>query len=148
MATSWNTNQPIAGAPWPLGANNDSASGRRMSARFRSRVAAAPFGGPPCEPALADDRLHLVREPNQVPHIVQRQEPQPQQLLRDEQVPEVAAREGGAGLAVARLVQRPRILAVLGVANVHRAVGREGGAVAAVAGGRDAVEQIDATLHR
>src|ERR1041384_828888 len=143
MATSWSANQPIAGPPWPLGANNDSAFGPCMSPRVRSQVAAPPLGGPPCEPARADRSLHLVREPNQIPHIVQRQEPQPQQLLRDEQVPEVAAREGGAGL-----VQRPRILAVPGVADVHRAIVREGGAVAAVAGGRDAVEQIDAALHR
>src|SRR6266487_636057 len=110
MATSWSANQPIAGPPWPLGANNDSASGPCMSPRVRSQVAAPPLGSPPCEPARADGSLHFVREPNQVPHIVQRQEPQPQQLLRDEQVPEVAAREGSAGLAVARLVQGPRIL--------------------------------------
>src|SRR2546427_537101 len=77
MATSWSANQPIAGPPWPLGANNDSASGPCMSPRVRSQVAAPPLGSPPCEPARADGSLHLVREPNQVPHIVQRPEPQP-----------------------------------------------------------------------
>src|SRR2546427_4641477 len=56
-----------------------------------------------------------------------------------------AAGERGAGLAVAGLVERPRVLAVGGVADVHRAVGREGGAVAAVAGRRDAVRSEEHT---
>src|SRR2546422_339621 len=38
--------------------------------------------------------------------------------------------------------------AVLGVPDVHRTVGRERGAVAAVAGRGDAVEQIHPALHR
>src|SRR2546430_10692865 len=54
----------------------------------------------------------------------------------------VTPRERRARLAVARVVERPRVLAVLGVANVHRAVGREGRAVAPVPRRRHAVEQI------
>src|SRR2546427_7067509 len=38
--------------------------------------------------------------------------------------------------------ERPRVLAVLGVVDVHRAVGRERRAIAPVARGRHAIEQV------
>src|SRR5213079_122396 len=113
----------------------------------RSGVAASPFSGPPRESSGADRGAHLPGEPYQEPHVVQRQQPKSQQLFGHEQVPQVAARERGARLAIARRVERPRVVAVLGVADVHRAVGRERRTVAPVARGRDAVEQVEAALH-
>src|SRR5881398_3392063 len=90
----------------------------------RSGVAASPFSGPPRESSGADRGAHLPGEPYQEPHVVQRQQPKSQQLFGHEQVPQVAARERGARLAIARRVERPRVVAVLGVADVHRAVER------------------------
>src|SRR2546422_2481718 len=43
---------------------------------------------------------HLGGEPDQIANVVQRQQPQPQQLLRHEQVAQVAAGERGAALAI------------------------------------------------
>jgi hypothetical protein len=88
-------------------------------------VTAAPIIGPACEriSAALNHRAHLGGEADQIPDVVQRQQPQPQQLAGDEQVPQVPARVGRARLAIAARIQRALVGAERGVADVQRAIG-------------------------
>src|SRR2546429_7274384 len=61
-------------------------------------MAAPPLGGPPRKRSGAGCGAHLSGQPDQEANVMQRQQPQPQQLLRHEQVPQVAARERAASL--------------------------------------------------
>src|SRR5882762_9852137 len=94
-------------------------------------VAAAPVIGPCGERVAAplNGGSHLRREADQIANVMQRQQPQPEQLARDEQMAQVSARIGRARLAVTAWVQRPVIGPVGGIANVHVAFWRVGRAV-------------------
>src|SRR2546428_5672701 len=63
-------------------------TGREHSRRYPLGVAAPPVGGPPLVVSRPDRRPHLRGEPDHVAHIVERQQPEPEQLLRHEQVPQ------------------------------------------------------------
>jgi len=111
---------------------------------------AAPIIGPcgECVAAPLDGGTHFRREADQIPNVVQRQQPETQQLPRDEQMAQVAARIRRARLAVTARVQWPVVGAVGGVPNVQRAFRCKRRAVAPAARWCDAVEQIDAALDR
>src|SRR5467141_72595 len=113
-------------------------------------VAAAPVIGPCGERVAAplNGGSRLRREADQIANIVQRQQPQSEQLARDEQMTQVSPRIRRARLAVAARVQRPVVGPVGGIANVHGAFWRVRRAVAAAAGGGDTVEQVHAPLYR
>src|SRR5439155_25473960 len=99
---------------------------RARSGGSRVRVPAAPLPGPGGEGFPPDRGSHLTREPDQVTNVVQRQQPESQQLLGHEEMAEIAARERGAGLAIAGRVERARIVAVRRVADVDGAGVRGG----------------------
>src|SRR6185295_66145 len=107
----WMMNALSPGPPWPDGANSSRDSEESMVMRFPgSSVTAAPVVGPRGQGAipLPDRRAHLLGEPDQVSDVVQRQQPQSQQLVRHEQVAQVTPRVRGTGLAVAGRVERVR----------------------------------------
>src|SRR5213594_4381728 len=89
-------------------------------------VAAAPVIGPCGERVAAplNGGSHLRREADQITNIMQRQQPQSEQLARDEQMAQVSARIGRARLAVTARVQRPVVGPAGGIANVHGAFWR------------------------
>src|SRR3982750_863478 len=68
-------------------------------------------------------------------------------LVGDEEVADVRAREAPARRAVTFLVERSRIRPVLGALDVDPSIRRERGTVAAHACRRDAIEQVDAAAH-
>src|SRR5712691_3361812 len=90
---------------------------------------------------LAHERLVVVQ-------VVQGIEPRAEDLVHPLQVMQVAAREMGAGVAGAGAVQRPRVVAVAGVADLDVAVAGEEPAVAGVSRGKDAVEHVDSGRDR
>src|SRR6266568_9312062 len=57
-------------------------------------IAAAPVIGPcgECVAAPLNGGAHFRREADQIPHVVQRQQPQTEQLARDEQMAQISAR--------------------------------------------------------
>ena len=73
-----------------------------------------------------------------------RDQPQPEHVLHHEEVPEIAAGIGGAGLAVALRVERLGRPLERGAADVDPAGRQPRGAVPAVPRGGDAVEQVHA----
>ena len=75
-------------------------------------------------------------------HVVNRIQPQGQELFRHEQVPEVRSGEGPARITAAIGVERPRVLPVLGVLDHQPALRGEQTPVARVAGRHDAIEQV------
>src|SRR5436190_708106 len=77
---------------------------------------------------------------------MQAEEPEPQQLLLVDQMPEIGAREARARGAGAVLVQRTRIACEACVAEVETALPRERRARPGGAGRKDAVEHVDAAL--
>src|SRR3989442_15350575 len=72
-------------------------------------VAAAPVIGPCGERVAAplNGGSHLRREADQIANIMQRQQPQSEQLARDEQVAQGSPRIRRARFTVAARVQRP-----------------------------------------
>src|SRR5712672_404269 len=100
-------------------------------------VAAAPVVGP-CGQRVAaplNGGSHLRREADQIANVVQRQQPQSEELARHEQMAQIAPRIRRTRLTVAARVQRPVVGPVGGIANVHGAFWRVGRAVAAAARG-------------
>src|SRR5205085_11984949 len=84
---------------------------------------------------------------NEEMYIVQREQAMAEDLVGDEEVADVRAREAPARRAITFLVERSRIGPVLGSLDVDPSIRRERGTVAAHARRRDAVEQIDAPAH-
>src|SRR4029453_760939 len=80
-------------------------------------------------------------------YIVQRKQAEPQDLVRDVQVPEIRPRKAPAGHAIARLVDGPGIGAEIGTLDVEAARARERGSVTAHARGCDAVEKVHAAPY-
>src|SRR6185295_15896854 len=66
-------------------------------------------------------------------------------LVRHVQMPQVRARTGRAGVAAARRVERPIVLGITGISDVDASLAGKQLAVAGIAGGEHAVEQIDPT---
>ena len=77
---------------------------------------------------------------------MQAQQPQAEQLLLVDEVPDVGAREARAGGAGAVLVERARVAGEAGVAEVQPALPGERGAGARDARRQDAVEHVDPAL--
>src|SRR5688572_33476749 len=80
-------------------------------------------------------------------YIVQGQQAQPQNLVRDVQVTEIGPRETLASRAVARFVDGPGIGTEVGALDVEAAGAGERGAVASHARWRDAIEEVNAASH-
>src|SRR5258705_5161274 len=87
----------------------------------RVLVAAAPVVGPCGERVAAplNDGSHLRREADQIANILQRQQPQPEQLAPDEQVAQVAPRIRRTRLTVAARGHWSVAGPAGGTANVH-----------------------------
>ena len=69
-------------------------------------VAAEPLAAPVVERAGQDMAPGLLAQPDQEADVVQRDQPEPQHVLDHEQMAQVAARVGAAGLAVAFRIER------------------------------------------
>ena len=80
--------------------------------------------------------------------VVLRQKHRAQHLPTAHQVVQVGAGEAAAGRTAAIGIERPRVLAVAGVLQVHRAARGEGLAGAPRARRQHAVEHVDAAHHR
>src|SRR5205807_227543 len=97
--------------------------------------------------SIVDDALaDGVDEAEDELKIVQRRKAVAEDLFGGEEVAEVGAAEGAAGVAGAALFNRARVFAERRLANVQAAVRRVDGAVAGEAGWRDAVERVDPPL--
>ena len=91
-----------------------------------------------------DRRARAGRQLEDEAQIVERQQPQPEDLLLVDEVTDVRAREAPAGGARAVLVERPRVAGEAGVPEVQPARPSECAAGARRAGRQDAVEHVDA----
>src|SRR5712691_6111449 len=69
-------------------------------------------------------------------------------LAGEEEMPQIRARGGAAGVAVACRIRRAVVLGVARVLDVDAALAGEELAVPAVARRQDAVEHVDAARHR
>src|SRR5437899_1987879 len=119
-------------------------SGTRRSSDFpgfSARLAKRDYGVGKL--SFCDRAAQLAHERLVVVQVVQGIEPRAEDLVHLLQVMQVAAREMCAGVAGAGAVQRPRVVAVAGVADLDVAVAGEEPAVAGVSRGKDAVEHVD-----
>src|SRR5512140_565127 len=115
---------------------------------YLSRVVAGePVAAPGADRAAADRVARVAHQADEEMYIVQGEQAQPEHLIRNEQMPEIAAGESRAGGAIAGLVERPRIGAKLGAFDVESAVARARSAVAPHTRCRDAREQVDAAQN-
>src|SRR5262249_35445963 len=115
---------------------------------FRSRVIARePVAGPRVERPSADRSARVAHQTNEEMYIVQGEQAKAEDLVGGEEMPDVRARESRARRAVALVIQRLRIGAVLGAFDVETPIARECSAVATHSSGRDAIEQIHAAAH-
>src|SRR5262245_40844138 len=107
--------------------------GRRVSCESaRARVVAIqPVLAPGGEASRRDRLARGAHQRHQKMYIVQGEQSQPEDLVGDEEVPDVRARESRTRDTVALLVQRPRVGSVLGALDVEPAGAGEDGTVAA-----------------
>src|SRR6476661_2175929 len=101
-----------------------------------------PFPPPVIEGAVEDAGPGLLAEPHQKPHVVDRDQAQPEHVLDHEQMPEVTPRDRGTGLAVALRIERLGGPLERGAPYVDSAGGQPRRTVPPVPGGGDAVEEI------
>src|SRR5690242_2958695 len=99
----------------------------KLPPRFAKRARVAD------EPALGDRAAQLAHQSLVVVQVVQRVEPRAEDLVHLLQVVQVAPRKMGAGVAGAGFVERSRVVAVAGVADLDVAEARKQPAVAGVA---------------
>src|ERR1044071_2451011 len=96
MAPTWITTAMMPGPPEPCGAMaSSSESGvMRLPLLLSLVVAAPPVVGPHrvCITAALNRGTHLRRQADQIPHVVQRQQAQTEQLAGHEQMPQIPAR--------------------------------------------------------
>src|SRR4051812_27315155 len=115
---------------------------------YRSRVVARePVAAPSADRTADDLGARIAHQADEEMYIVQGEQAQPEHLIGDEEVPQVAAGKPAACGTIAGVVERTRIGAKLGAFDVEPAVAREGGAVASHTGRRDAIEQVDPAQH-
>src|SRR5204862_1818480 len=113
--------------------------------RFGARVVTLEPGvAPAVEGAAEQSGTRLPHQRHEEMYIVQGEEAQAEDLVGEEQVAHVRAREARAAGAVALRVERLAVGSKLGALDVQAAVARERRAVAPHPRRRDAVEQIDA----
>src|SRR5436309_1589357 len=101
-----------------------------------------PLPAPFLERAIQDVDSSLLAQPYQKPHVVNGHQPQPQDILDHEQVPQIPAGNGGAGLAIALQIQRFRGTLERSSLDVEPAAGQPGGAVTPTPSGGLAIEEI------
>ena len=87
---------------------------------------------------------HLLHQPNQRAQVVDGEQRTSEQFLGHDQVTDVGAREGFAGVAVAGVVNGTGVAGEVCVHHVEAAFGRERGMVTREAGGEDAIEDVHA----
>src|SRR5258706_12098493 len=95
---------------------------------------------PPSTDGAADIRHEALVEPD----IMHRNEDGSKHLVGEKKVADGAAGEIAASVAITVIFYRTRIAGEFGIAEAERAGGGEGVGVAAVAGGENAVEHVDA----
>jgi len=110
-------------------------------------VAREPVTAPGVESTVDDRSARAAHERDQEMYIVQRYEAQPEDLVGDEEMPDVGAGEAFARGALARLVQWPRVCLELGAAHVDATAGGKCGAVSTHSRRRYAVEHVDASAN-
>src|SRR5216684_4248377 len=98
----------------------------------------------PLRLAALDGRAQAVHQVQIEGEVVDAVEPEGEQFLRGEEVAQVRAREGAAGVAAAVGVGGARIARVTRGLDLQPAPAREEEPVARHARGKDAVEEIDA----
>src|SRR3989442_5295966 len=97
----------------------------------------------------ADDRLaHRRHEAEVEAHVVQREQPVREQLLRHEEMAEIRAREGATRVTVTDGVERAALTDPLRLFDRHRSARRERLSVARIARRQHAVEHVDAARDR
>src|SRR4051812_35256712 len=79
-------------------------------------------------------------------YIVQGEQAEPQDLIRYEEMADVGTRESSARCAVARLIQRFRIIPELGPLDVDPSLGRECRTISTHSGRCDAIKEVDSPL--
>src|SRR5439155_14980617 len=103
----------------------------KMSDRERRRrpIAREPVARPRIEIAVFYRLPRITRERQQEMYIVQGEEAQPENLVRDEKVADVGSAESGAGGAIAFRIEWSRIGAILGALDVQAPLAGAGGAI-------------------
>src|SRR5258705_8225862 len=116
--------------------------------RRRGAVARQPIARPQLEIASSYRLPRIASERQKEMYIVQGEEAEPEDLVGDEEVPEIGSAESRAGSTVAVAVEGPRIGAELSALDVEPAVAGEDRAIPAHTGGSDAIDQVDAAPNR
>src|SRR5258705_11506504 len=114
----------------------------------RRAVTRQPVARPRLEIAFSNRLPRVAGERQEEMYIVQGEEAEPEDLIGDEEVPDIGSAESRADSAVAVAVEGPWIGAALGALDVEPAVAGEDRAIAAHTGGSEAIEQDDAAAHR
>src|SRR5438445_172291 len=100
------------------------------------------------ERAAADRLAHRRHEAEVEAHVVQREQPVREQLLRHEEMAEIRAREGATRVTVTGGVERAALADPLRLFDRHRSARRERLSVPRIARRQHAVEHVDAPRDR